>query len=498
MARKTIGQRVREIVGHAFGSDVMEYQLEKAVKEARDAAQTANQTTSFFYDPLSLFMGREWLLRSGNTLTFNDLRAMAKNPVISSIVNTRLNQVASFCTPSSGLVGYGFKVNRQDGRTEQDPKEKEVTAFLATAGFPGYGDNSLEDFVRRFVRDSLILDQANAEVVMRNNGLPAYFVTVDAATVRRLKGSLKYFPQKDEPVYCQVLNEMVVTQYTSDQMIFGIRNPQTDIRANGYGSSELETLINTVTILTNAERYNAQSLSQGGTKKGVMVLKGDFDPKVTDAFKREFKEAVSNASQVWKPPVLTIGSEASVDWVELDRSNKDMEYSQLFEFIVKLATSVYQIAPEEINWRIGAAGAKVNFESRSGDTLGFSQDKGLRPLLHFVASELNSKIVTKFDPDLRVEFTGLDTGESEFLQEKVKAATTIKTLNEVREDVGLKPIIGGDIVLNDIYLKGLELAQSNANGGDPEANAEKEKEAANKEQIEKEKMQKSVETDWEF
>ena len=168
------------------------------------------------------------------------------------------------------------------------------------------------------------------------------------------------------------------------------------MKAAGYGMSELEVLIRTVTTILNAEKFNAGQLTQGGTQKGVLVIKTDgAESRQVESFKRDFREALRNASSFWRPPVLHVSKESDIDWLTLDRSNRDMEYAQLFDFLVKQACGVYQIAPEEINWSIGAAGASMQFESRSHDKIVTSQKRGLRPLLNFFASMLNVCVLNR-------------------------------------------------------------------------------------------------------
>ena len=453
MAIKTWNQRLRGIIGSQLGADIVEYNIEKAIESAQSLARTGAKPMSKFYDPYSIFMGREWLAKAGSALTFTDLRMMAKNPIIGSIIQTRLNQVAAFCHQSNGSYEAGFQIksNTGDGDSSKlSNKQAEVAKFVQTAGMSGYGDSNLEEYARKVIRDSLVMDQCCGEVVMRNNGIPAYMVAVDGSTIRRLMKSLQYVAGTSDPIYAQVIDEVVVAQYTKQQLMYGIRNPSTDIRSNGYGSSELEMLVNVVTTLANAEKYNSTSLAQGGTQKGLLVIKGDVDEPQLESFKRDFRSAIQNAAHTWKPPVLRIGPEANVDWVTLDRANKDMEYSQLFDFIVKLATGVYQISPDEVNWQVGQSGASVTYNSGVKDRLSYSQDKGLRPLLQFFAGHLNASVVSRVDPNLSLEFTGLGTSKTEEVELRTKEVGSFKTLNEVRADANLPPLEGGDVVLNPV------------------------------------------------
>jgi len=469
-----IGAKVRRLVGDALGAQVVELQLEKALENAKERSVAPQ---SFFGDPVGLFLGtgdirflpnrgRGGTLGTG-FLTFTDMRAMAKNPIIGSIIATRLNQVAAFMKPQRNPWDLGFKIVSDDPAAQKDQKTIDaITQFMFGMGFEGFGEPSLEVFSRKYIRDSMTLDSAGAEIVFRRNGLPAYAVVVDGATIRKTKESLKYaLPPSKIPWYVQVVPkggvvDQIVTEYTYDQMMYGVRNPQTNITKFGYGESELEMLIRIVTTILNTERYNTSQLAQGGTQKGVLVVKGDANRKEFEAFKADFREAVRNAGDFWRPPVVRVAKDASVDWVILDRSNRDMEFGQMFDWLVKQATALYNMVPEEINWTIGGTGTKTTFESAQTPKITNSHMKGLNPLLSFFQSVLTHSLVKKLDPRFRIEFVGITADrklETDFLVTEVKH---FKTVNEIRADRNLPPLEGGDIILNPQFTGKAEEPES--------------------------------------
>jgi len=472
MAAPTMGKRIRDIIGDSFGADVMEASLDKALADARTGGGVDKPKTTFF-DPVRMFMGTEFLdafgqFGGGGSGRFGrggrrllrpwDLRRMAANPVIGSIIQTRINQMSVFAKPQITDYDLGYRIMSDDeGAQKDDEKKKELTMWLLGAGQEGFGEESFEIWMRKFMRDSMILDQGCSEVVMQRDGDPAYFVAVDGATIFRLKESLEYWePNTRTEFYAQVIDGVVETRYTREEMMFGIRNPQTDLFELGYGLPELEVLTRTVTAILNTERFNFSQVGQGGTSKGVFVVRGAVGKPEMDNFKEEFKRAVRNAGTVWNPPVLHIGdTDGSVDWKQLDRSNRDMEWSKLFEFLIREATAIYQIDPAEVNWSVGQFGATTTFESSTTDKVLSSQQRGLRPLLRFVEQLLNSHVVKKLDDRYFLKFMGLNTDQKDDIERRSKEVTTYKTVNEVRTELGMESLPGGDIILNQFYAKAL-------------------------------------------
>lgn len=458
MAR-TLSQRVRDVVGDQFGASIVEESIEKALKAAKESALSAGEPQSVFYDPLSMFMGREWMAKADFPLQFSDLRAMSRNPIIGSIIQTRIAQIASFCKPQQTSYDFGYKIVSDDLEASKDTaRMKEISDWVFHMGIQGYGEKTLEDFARKFMRDSLILDQAAAEVIPMRNRMPAYAVVLDGGSIRRLPASLHYATpfNSTEELYAQVINDQIVTRYNASEMIYGVRNPQTDIRSAGYGLSELELLIRTITTMLNTEKLNSGQVSMGGVAKGVFVVKGDSDKTQFDSFKRDFREAIRNAASYWRPPVLQVGKDANIDWVELDRNNRDMEFSHLLEYLVKTSCGVYQMDPTEINWTIGSAGVKSNFESNKTPQQKASKEKGLKPLLSFLANTLTLNVIHRMDPRYRMEFHGLDVDRETDSSIRKTEVENYKTVNEQRVELGLPAIVGGDVILNQFYVKNLE------------------------------------------
>ena len=307
-------------------------------------------------DPFSYsFMGYGYKERF-SALDYSKLRAISyADPIIAAIIQTRMNQVAAFAVPQANKYKIGFKIQMRDkdknaskvGRS----KAKEIEQFILACGFPESFDDtverrkrdSFEMFLRKIVRDSLTFDQLNFEVVPRNNGQPAEFIAVDAGTIRLtadkrdildatygtqskadpliLADMMVRAPnaqdhQAKHPRLCQVIRGQIVTTYDEWEMAYGIRNPRTDILANGYGFSEIEQLISTITAHINAETYNKRFFSAGSSIKGVLAFEGQVPPDQLESFRRQW-HCISSESLVFTsdgviPIIDLVGKEFSV------------------------------------------------------------------------------------------------------------------------------------------------------------------------------------------
>lgn len=133
-----------------------------------------------------------------------------------------------------------------------------------------------------------------------------------------------------------------------------------------------------------------------------------------------------------------------------------MEYSALFDFLVKQACGVYQIDPAEVNWSISGSGVSTNFESGSDRKQLLSQWRGLKPLLVHFSNVLNIKVIEKIDPRFRLEFEGLNRDREADLSIRKEEVKHYKTVNEVRDELGLSPLPWGDVILNPEFVKNMQ------------------------------------------
>lgn len=438
-------------------------------------------TKSFFIDPLE-FNANLGYKDKPFSLTYVTLKRMSKTPIINSIIKTRKNQVADFAEPQDNKYSTGFVIRKKPkGGVEQkmDNKDKKIafaiTDFILKGGNTSqWGYDDFDTFIRKIVEDSLVYDQMTFECVRNRRGQLESFIATDAATFRMADSFFDkdydnvFFQRhganvwKDRsdfgpkvhgyyPAYVQVYQNMKVNEFYPWELCFGIRNPSTSIWANGYGCSELEELINVVTSMLWSDEYNRRFFSQGSAPKGFFRVKGTNNEAALQQFKQQWQSMITGVMQSWKTPVI----EADVDWIDLQKNNRDMEYSSWIEYLIKIACAVYSIDPSEIGWDISRSNGNGGlFEGSQEQRLKHSKDKGLYPLLKFLQRKLNKYIIEQINPDYELVFVGLNglTIEEE-LKMDIDKVNSFMTVNEAREKYEMKPLEGGDAPNNSAFLQ---------------------------------------------
>ncbi len=428
-------------------------------------------------DPMAMLYGGGGFLERPTSMSFKLLQDMARRtPVIAAIINTRINQVASFARQAdinehTQNKVMGFKVVHKHKTTRKmSKKEKEfakgIEDFIANCGYTpriqnGVKRDNFVAFLKKIVRDTLSYDQINIEKVPNRKGEPAEFYAVDASTIRIAT------PEDWEKgiAYVQVIQGSVRESFSHDEMVFGVRNPRSDNDARGYGFAETEQMVGIVTAMLNADAYNMKFFQNGISAQGILNIltkDGSIPPDVMEAFRAQFQSQLMGVQNAWRTPIMNADK---VEWVNLKPSNRDMEYAAWMNYLVNISTAIFQISPDEINFestRGGAESAGGLSEASPETRLKHSRDKGLIPLLSFIADLMTEHFVEPFDPNFCFQFVGLDAkDEAEVVKVRSQEVESYKSLDEVREEGGLPPYKydpekPGSIILNPQLISFLE------------------------------------------
>lgn len=418
---------------------------------------------SLIVDPQETATSMGYYYKSSN-ISFEALRSMARTPVISAIIRTRKNQVIDFLKPQPDKYSRGFVIRKKGVDKDEDLSDADkrtidkLTEFMLNGGEHDqkYKWDRLDGFGRKIVEDSLALDQAVFEVVPYRGGEPYAFSAVDGATFRFAdQDPTRQTARKvngEYPMYVQLYQGQIAREFYPWELCMGIRNASTNIKANGYGRSELEDLITTVTAMLNADKYNSGFFRHGSAPKGILMIKKPGAAVNADRiaeFRRNWNAMLAGAENAHKTPILDA---EGFEWIDLQKNNRDMEFFKYIEYLVKIGCAVYTISPEEIGFTLEGAGSSKLGSDSGKEEKEYSLDKGLKPLLTSIQHWINDYIIGPKTNDLfEFVFCGLQVESAKEEEERlVKAATTYMEVNEVRKLKGLKTKKEYDIILNPI------------------------------------------------
>ena len=417
---------------------------------------------------------------------------MARTSIIKPIIETRVDQVADFATPQDNKYATGFVIQPKRKSHYSDKKAKitkqqqlrcdEITEWLINCGANSneWHGETFDSFIRKTTRDSLTYDQDIFELIENRGGKLVEVVVPDGSSFRftdwindtdyektnnsnPIRGTAKLV-KGYPPYYCQIYQARIIAEFYPWELSFGIRNPQTSMFSNGYGRSELEDLISTVTNLLNADAYNANYFKVGSNPKGILRVTGNVSNSRLQEFRTEWQTQMSGVNNAHKLPII---ESEKMDFINTQGTNKEMEYSKYQEFLIKIGCAHYKMDPSEIGFPMsGASDAKPMFEGNNEARLKFSKDKGLKPLLKFKERRINKFIIDRFDDNYELKFVGLnETDATQELDSEIKKVQNFKTVNEVRREFGMNDIEGGDIILNPVMMQQKQMDNMNQQQG---------------------------------
>lgn len=470
-------QQEGEILGKAFNSNDTDT-LIKASSHWQDVKQRhSSEIKTDLVDP------NKWSDSSGYksklfSLSYNTLRRMAKTPVIKAIITTRQTQVSSFSSPQKNRYETGFVITKKrEYYTEEEPKVtsqdkqkiKQLTEFILNGGQHDnawHGD-TFDSFLKKITADSLTIDQACFEVVRNRAGSPTEYLAVDGATFRiadsydddAYEKSGDHSKQKMHgyyPSYVQILEGTIKNEYFPWELCFGVRNTATDIMSNGYGTSEVEELVNIITWMLFADSYNGKFFSQGSSPKGIIKLQNGVNRNRLQQFRQEWISMVSGVQNAWKVPIL---ESDKMEYIDLQKNNTDMQFSQWQEYLIKISCAMFKIAPEEVGFNLGNAnGNSALFEGGNEAKLKYSRDKGLKPLLNSIEFWINKWIIQPIDPNFEFKFAGIDIdSEEKEVELDIKKVGSFMGYKEARKKHNLpEELDEGDFILNPQFTQMLQ------------------------------------------
>ena len=454
-------------------------------------------------DPKAYFFPLDYAYRDG--LDYKEivtsvpdfvLRRVSRIPVVESIINTKLNQIKNFMKFSTDDQKAGYTIRRKENLFTEQKDKKEfsiqekkkieyIVEFLENGGENAKWDihDDIYSFVDKVMRDSYTFNRSTFECERTLSDRLIKFIPVDAMTVRLLPTIDPWYEARNPdskfikkkgflPRYCQIFNsQIVVNEMTNEQIVwypwelaFETRNKSTDIFRNGYGVSELEILSQILTWILYGFQYNGNFFSQGSNPKGIINIKnGDGSGQgMLNQLRQMWTSSVSGIDNSHRTPVVE-GME--LEWIDMQASNKDMEFDAWIETLTVLTCSVMVIDPSELGFNFKKQ-AQIFGQDGQKERLNHSKEKGLKPALLFLEKMLNKYIVSELDDSFEFKFTGVDIeDETQYIDNDSKKITMgAVSLEDIFEKyTGRKLDPEKDTILNPVYLQSKQMAMY---GGD--------------------------------
>lgn len=244
------------------------------------------------------------------------------------------------------------------------------------------------------------------------------------------------------------------------EVVFVIKNPRSD---ELYGRGPMEVLLDTVQMLVYGIDHNLDYYTDNNIPKGVFQMIGATDDDLK-AFAIKWREVSRVKNEVGDyrkrfHHMPTINQEGK--FIPIGFSNAELELIQQQEWFSKLVWACFGVTPSELGFTGDSNRATEIVQSRA------FRRKCIRPMLSLIEFHINSEIIPEFETgvwintgsdeeDTLEKLSGIKGVKFKFdpydVQEDIEKhqlyqlqlRNGIKTKNEIREDMGLQPVEGGD------------------------------------------------------
>lgn len=417
-------------------------------------------TRAYMFDPYNAQFTGEGYKRDTKKTSFDVLKKVGSLHIAKMVKKTRIDQVKNFLNFTLDKQKEGFTICRKRGLFDEekdlspaDKKEVErIVKFMENSKLPIENQkigkisfdpskwdifDDLDEFISKILDDSLTYDQLAFELQRNRRFELVSYKAIDAATIRLLDTIDPRFWQDGEkkwdlqlgylPRYAQVWgSEIQKNPLTNEQIVyypwelgFAVRNASTDIFKNGYGESELETLVQIITWILYGMEYNGNFFKNGSNPRGFVNIKSGMGGQDNlNDFRETWRHMMTGSQNSHK---LAVFEGVDLQWVDLHTSNKDMEFNSWIEFLMVMFCAVYTIDPSEMGWNFRQA-SQIFGQDGQKQRLEHSREKGLKPLLSFLQKVITKYIVSEINAEFEFKFTGVDLEDEESKIKNVDAA----------------------------------------------------------------------------
>ena len=291
----------------------------------------------------------------------------------------------------------------------------------------------------------------DAATVMRwprrdNKGVALHRV-IDGSTIVPKIDSLGNTPLPPAPAFQQIIKGIPLTEYTSEQILYLVRNPRVD---SPYGMSETEWLMICINIALRRDASDMMHWTVGNVPYGFGELPEGWTPAQIEEWGKVWDDMLSGdlaerAKIKWGPH--------GMNFHEFQERNKGNEDYKFYEWSSRRACAIFGVAPTAYTGSVNRATAETAEEAQG--------ELAEEPLCQWLEQIITNEIrTTQGEPDLCFKFiTEKQHNELESAQankERIFSGqiSLDNVLNEAGQDeIGIPPFVlvpGQGIV----YLKG--------------------------------------------
>ena len=354
---------------------------------------------------------------------FAELRGLAdSHDLLRCVIETRKDQVER--------LTWRIRKRASAGKQASD-----VARISALSTFFARPDrlHSWAQWLRMLLEDLLVIDAPTLYLRRTRAGALWALEVLDGATIKRLIDAWGRTPAPPAPAYQQILKGMPAVDYAADELIYAPRNARAH---KAYGFSPVEQVQMSVNIALRRQIYQLQYYTEGNIPEALIGVPDSWNPDQIRQFQAYWDALNAGDTAERRHAKFVPGGVAKTFIPTREPVMKDV----FDEWLARVICFAFSIPPSALVAQVNRATAET-----AQDT---ALSEGLAPLQNWVKQLIDQVIASEFQaPDLEFawdEDRAVDPAEVARIAASYVAAG-IKSVNEVRAELGLSPVPGGDL-----------------------------------------------------
>lgn len=348
--------------------------------------------------------------RVGEILSAEQLRGLAEYDVLSSVIETRKDQ----------LCMLKFTVRFRDAKKKPDSRCDKIQDFLR---FPDR-EHCWEDWLRMILGDMLIIDAATIYPRMDRGGNLYSLDPMDGGTIMRLIDDSGRTPIAPESAYQQILKGVPVASYSRDELIYRPRNMRTN---KLYGFSPVEQIVTTINIALRRQLDQLSYYTEGNVPNLIFQVPPDWDIDQVKEFQTWWDSV--NSGQTKHNGKFVPSGVAPFE-------TKSPPLKDLYdEWLARVVCYVFSISPQPFISQVNRATAETAKTSE--------KNEGISPHKNWIKNLIDGILAKYFAaPDIELVWD-VDDETDPLVQaqiDEIYLASKVITPAEIRERLGLDPL----------------------------------------------------------
>lgn len=351
--------------------------------------------------------------RGEEAISFAQLRALADGyDLMRLIIEKRKDQIEAF----------DWEIVPEDKADNADKFADAIKSVTTILKRPDR-QNNWQQWLRQLVEEMLVID-AMCVYPRNTRGGDFYgFELIDGGTIKRVLDVTGRTPLPPDPAYQQVLKGIPAADYSSDDLVYMMRNPRV---WKIYGYSPVEQVITTVNIALRRQMSQLAFYTEGNVPEAIAQVPENWTPKQVTEFQTRW-DSMMEGNQAAKRKMRFIPNLKDIVFPK-DAVLKD-EYD---EWLARIVCFCFSISPSALIKQVNRASGE-----QMADT---AKEEGLMPLLRFIEAFI-TYLVQKYlgQPKLRFAFKVVNrvAPDQQAVIDKTYIDAEVYTPDEVRESLGM-------------------------------------------------------------